>query len=86
MAVAVPNPPKDPKLEPPIEEVGAVDPKPKADVEAAGVAPNPVLVPNPKLFDGVLNVLVVDVAAGAPNPVAAGAPKPVPVPNAVVCC
>lgn len=44
-----PKPPKPPKVEPPILLVGAVDPKPNADVDAAAVVPNPpVLVPNPK--------------------------------------
>ena len=69
-----PNPPKVPKpvLPPIVLFVGAVDPKPNADVEA-GVAPNPpVLAPNPKLVvPGVLNVLV-KFPPLVPNPLACG--------------
>lgn len=81
VVAVVPNPPKPPKLELPIVLVGAVDPSPKVEVEAAGVVPNPPeLLPKPKFGAGVLKVLAVVVVA-VPNPVATGVPKLAPVPN-----
>lgn len=78
------NPPKPPKLLPPMVLVGAVAPKPNAEVEVVGCAPNPAPAPKPKLEPGVLKVLVVLVAGVLPKPDAgAGVPKAAPAPNPV---